>query len=70
MNIAVAANNEANIELILKSKGYDDVVAIITDDKVRVMIKYHKKLSNKQLNEIRDTVISVTKIKDIEVEIK
>ena len=70
INIVTASNNETSIELILKSKGYDEVVAIITDDKVRVIIKYHKKLSKKQLNEIRDTVINVTKIKDIEVQTK
>ena len=67
INIASAANNEASIELILKSKGYEDTLSTISDDRVRVVIKHDKKLSNKQLNEIKDIVISVTKIKDIEV---
>lgn len=67
INIASAANSEASIELILKSKGYEDTLSTISDDRVSVVIKHGKKLSNKQLNEIRDIVISVTKIKDIEV---
>ena len=69
-NIAVAANNEAQIELILKSKGYEDVVAIITNDRVKLVIKYAEKLNVKQLNEIKDIVMSVAKIADIEVELK
>ncbi|MBZ9686354.1 SpoIIIAH-like family protein [Clostridium estertheticum] len=70
INIVVAANNESQIELLLKNKGYDEVVAIITDDRVRLIIKHDNKLSKSELNEIRDTVMSVTKIGDIEVEIK
>jgi len=70
LNIALAANNEAQIELILKSKGYEDVVAIITNDRVKLVIKYANKLNVKQLNEIKDIVMSVAKIEDIEVELK
>jgi len=70
LSIAIAANDEAQIELILKSKGYEDVVAIITNDRLRLVIKYANKLNVKQLNEIKEIVISVAKIKDIEVELK
>ena len=70
INIANSANNEVHIEMILKSKGYDEVVAFISDDRVRVILNHNKKLSNKQLKEISDTVFSVTKIKDIEVTTK
>lgn len=70
IEIATAANNATQIELILKNKGFEEVVAIITDDRVRIFIKHHKKLSKSELNEIRDTIMSVAKIKDIEVEIK
>ena len=70
INIANSANNEVHIEMILKSKGYDEAVAFISDDRVRVILNQNKKLSNKQLKEISDTVFSVTKIKDIEVTTK
>jgi len=70
INIAVATNNENLIELLLKNKGYEEVVTIITDDRVRVFMKHHKSLSESELNEIRDTVMSVTKIEAIEVELK
>lgn len=70
IDIAVVSNNEAQIELILKNKGFEEVVTIITDDRVRVFMKHHKILSESELNEIRDTVMSVTKIEAIEVEIK
>ena len=70
LSVAIAANNEAQIELLLKNKGYDEVVATITDDRVRIFIRQVKKSSEKQLNEIRDIIISVTKIKDIEVQTK
>ena len=70
LSIAIAANNEAQIELILKSKGYEDVVATITNDRVRLVIKYANKINVKQLKVIKDIVMSVAKIKDIEVELK
>jgi len=70
IDIVAASNDEAQIELILKNKGFDEVVTIITDNRVRVFMKHHKRLSESELNEIRDTVMSVTKIEAIEVELK
>ena len=43
MNIALAANYETKIEMILQRKGYEDVLASVSDDKVRVIIKSNKK---------------------------
>ena len=69
MNIALAANYETKIEMILKSKGYEDVLASVSDDKVRVIIKSNKRLNKNQLNEIYDVVESITKIKNVDVDI-
>jgi len=70
IKIVTAANNESQIELILKNKGYDDVVAFISDDRIRIIMQDIRILSTKQINEIKKIVMDVAKISVIEVELK
>lgn len=58
------------LELKLTSQGFEEAICFIEDNKVRVIIKSDKELSDEQLNQIRDLVMSQTKIKDIEIEVK
>jgi stage III sporulation protein AH len=69
-NLALAANYEFKIETILKSKGYEDAIATISDDKARVIIEYNKNLKSEQVSEIYDVVKDITGIKDVEIELK
>lgn len=69
-NLALAANYEVKIETILKSKGFEDVIATISDDKARVIIEYNKNLKNEQASEIYNIVKDITGIKDVEIELK
>ena len=63
--------NEQKIEGQLKGKGYDDAFCQIVDEKVNVYVKTKdKQLTDKQLRDIKNLVLGVTKIKDVEVAAK
>lgn len=68
--LTIASDNEQRIESILKGKGFEDVICFITDGKARVIIKSSEKLTDKQTRVIQDVVMSVAKLKDVEIEIK
>ena len=68
--ITVNSNNETRIESILKGKGFDDVVCLIEDDKARIIVKSKEKLTDKQIRQIQDVVMSVAKIRNVEIDIK
>lgn len=61
---------ESKIETTLKSKGYDDVICSIEDTKARVIIKKSDDLTDKNTREIKDIVMSISKISDVEIEVK
>lgn len=68
-DIALASHNEEKIEQALKGKGFEDVVCSIEDAKVRVIVKANEeKLTDQDVRQIKDVVLSVAKIKDIEIE--
>ena len=71
LNISMASQNEADIELALKSKGFEEALCSIVDDKVQILLKTEKKeLSQEELRSIQDVVMSKTKLENIEVKIK
>jgi stage III sporulation protein AH len=71
LNISIAAQNEADIELALKAQGYDDSLCSIVDNKAEVFVKSDKKeLSKDQLRGIQQVVMSKAKIENIDVKIK
>ncbi|WP_291632950.1 SpoIIIAH-like family protein [Clostridium sp.] len=71
LNISMATQNESDIELALKAKGFDEALCSILDDKVQVIVKSEKKeLSQEELRSIQDVVMSKTKLEKIEVQIK
>ncbi|WP_171011334.1 SpoIIIAH-like family protein [Haloimpatiens lingqiaonensis] len=70
-NISTNADKENKIEIALKGKGFEDVVCMIEkNNKVRVIVKSSKKLSDKQAKEIQDVVMSVTGSNNVEIENK
>ncbi|AJA47974.1 stage III sporulation protein AH [Clostridium pasteurianum DSM 525 = ATCC 6013] len=69
INISTASANAAKVENMLKGKGYKEALCTINDDKVNIVVKTdEQKLSDKQLREIRDVVLSVTNLRNIEIE--
>ncbi|MFT5872966.1 MAG: stage III sporulation protein AH [Clostridium sp.] len=71
LNISMATQNESDIELALKAKGFDEALCSILDDKVQVIVKSDKKeLSQEELRSIQDVVMNKTKLEKIEVQIK
>lgn len=44
--IAVDMQNEANIETLVKAKGFEDCVAVIADDSVSVIVKADELMAN------------------------
>lgn len=65
--IAVRVEGETRAELKLKGIGFEDAICFIEDNKVRVIVKSNKSLKENQVKQIRDTVMSQTKLKDVEI---
>jgi len=71
LNISLASQNETDIELALKAKGYEEALCSIVADKVQILLKTEKKeLSQEELRSIQDVVMSKTKLENIEVKIQ
>lgn len=68
ISIATSKENTTTIENMLKNKGYKDALCTILNDRVNIVVKCDAdKLSDKQQREIKDVVLSVTKIRNIEI---
>lgn len=59
--------NEQKIETQLKGKGFEDSFCQISDNKVNVYVKTKDKLTDKQIKDITNLVLGITKIKDVEI---
>ncbi|MGV8982389.1 SpoIIIAH-like family protein [Clostridium sp.] len=71
LSIAVATQNESDIELAIKAQGFEEALCSIVDDKVDILVKTAKKeLSQEELRGIQDVVMSKTKLENIVVSIK
>ena len=68
--LAMNNNYESKIETTLKSKGYADVICSVEDNKARIIIKGKTTLTDKETREIKDVVISISKLKTVEIEVK
>jgi stage III sporulation protein AH len=68
--LSLEQDSVQKLESKLMSQGFEDAICYIEDNKVRVIIKSDKELTDEQLNKIRDLVMSQTKIKDVEIEVK
>jgi stage III sporulation protein AH len=71
LNIAMATQNENDIELALKAQGFDETLCSIANDKVQVLVRTDKKeLSSEEIRNIQNAVMSKTKLENIVVSIK
>ena len=69
-DLALADTKQHQIESVLKSKGYENVLCYIQDNKVTVVVKSSKKLTETQTKQIQDVVMDITKIKDVDIQLK
>ena len=68
--LAMNNNYESKIETTLKSKGYEEVICSVEDNKARIIIKGKTSLTDKETREIKDVVLSISKLKSVEIEVK
>ncbi|AYD40594.1 SpoIIIAH-like family protein [Clostridium fermenticellae] len=68
--LAMNTNYESKIETTLKSKGYEDVICSVEDNKARVVVKSKNKLTDKQTRDIKNVVVGISKVQDVEIETK
>lgn len=66
-NIAAEKTNEGKIEAQIKAKGFADAICFFEDNKVTVIVKSSKDLTDKEAKQIRDIVMNVSKISDVEI---
>lgn len=66
--ITLNYQSETKVESALKAKQYDDSVCTINDDKVNIIVRSKDKLTDKQAKQIKDIVMGITKIKNVEIE--
>jgi stage III sporulation protein AH len=63
--------NEQKVENALKGKSFADSFCQIFDNKVTVYVKSSEtKLTDQQIKDIKNTVLNITKIKDVEIAVK
>lgn len=60
--------NETKIELALKGKGFEEILCLIENDKARIFVK--GEITESQRKQIQEVVMSVAKIKNVEIEVK
>ena len=69
-DLAMNTNYESKIEATLKSKGYEDAICSIEDNKARVIVKGKDKLTDKDTREIKNVVMGISKIQEVEITTK
>lgn len=60
--IAAAIETEASIESLIKAKGFDDAVAVLSDDDISIVVKCEDKLLASETMQIKDIVTAKTEI--------
>ncbi|MCY6483756.1 SpoIIIAH-like family protein [Clostridium aestuarii] len=65
--LALAIKDQSQIETVLKSKGYDEVLCYINESKATVVIKTDE-LTEKDKKQIQEVVMDVTQIRDVEIQ--
>ncbi|AKN34026.1 stage III sporulation protein AH [Clostridium carboxidivorans P7] len=69
-DLAMNTNYESKIETTLKSKGYEDVLCSIEGNKARLVVKAKDKLTDKDTRDMKNVVMGIAKIQEVEIETK
>lgn len=67
--LALQPEKEVNIELALKSQGYEEALCTLDKDKATIIVKSEQELSDQQARQIKDVVMSKADIKNIEIKV-
>lgn len=70
-NVALQSDKEVKIELALKAQGFDEALCTLDQSKARVVVRLTeaRELSDQQIRQIKDVVMSKAEISDIEIKV-
>lgn len=68
-NLALQSDKEMKIELALQAQGFDDALCTLDNEKATVVVKYEGELSDQQIRQIKDVIMSKADISDIEIKV-
>lgn len=68
-NLALQSDKEMRVELGLQAQGFDEALCTIDNDKATVVVKYQGELSDQQIRQIKDVIMSKAEISDIEIKV-
>lgn len=70
IKMTAANNNESKIETLIKGRGFEDALCMITEKNVEVVVKTTVEFTAQQVHEIKDIVVNTTKISPSNIYIK
>lgn len=68
-NLALQSDKEMRVELGLQAQGFDEALCTIDNDKATVVVKYQGELSDQQIRQIKDVIMSKAEINNIEIKV-
>gem|GEM_PF-151424 len=68
-NLALQSDKEVKIELALKAQGFEEALCTLDKEKATVVVRHEGELSDQQVRQIKDVVMSKADIKDIEIKV-
>lgn len=68
-NLALQSDKEMRVELGLQAQGFDEALCTIDNDKATVVVKYQGELSDQQIRQIKDVIMSKAEISNIEIKV-
>ena len=70
-NVALQSDKEVKIEMALKAQGFDEALCTLEKEKATVVVKVKEsaELSDQQIRQIKDVVMSKSDISDIEIKV-
>jgi len=67
--LALQSDKEMKIELALQAQGFDEALCTLDNEKATVVVKYQGELSDQQIRQIKDVIMSKADINDIEIKV-
>lgn len=67
--LALQSDKEMKIELALEAQGFEEALCTLDAEKATVVVKYQGELSDQQVRQIKDAVMSKADITDIEIKL-
>lgn len=68
-NLALQSDKEMKVELGLQAQGFDEALCTIDNDKATIVVKNQGELSDQQIRQIKDVIMSKAEISNIEIKV-